>query len=291
MTTTNASRGILLMVLSMAAFALADTLVKLSASVLSPAQVLFYLMGGGLVMFAVMAKLSGHSLFDIRALGPVLLVRYCSEIIGMASMVLALTHVSLSTVGAITQATPILVAVGAVFFLNEKVSWRRWTCIAVGFTGVLLIVQPGAVRFDPSVLWVVSALFALSVRDLTTRMVPQDMPSTCLTTYTMIAAVPFAIIWVLYNGESLIPAETNWWVIGPMIVLGSAGYLLLIASLRMAEVSVVMPFRYTRIVFLLILGIVVFDEAPSLSMLLGAALVVASGIYMMWRQGQLDGAR
>ena len=291
MTTTNASRGILLMVLSMAAFALADTLVKLSASVLSPAQVLFYLMGGGLVMFAVMAKLSGHSLFDIRALGPVLLVRYCSEIIGMASMVLALTYVPLSTVGAITQATPILVAVGAVVFLNEQVSWRRWTCIAVGFLGVLLIVQPGAVRFDPSVLWAVSALFALSVRDLTTRMVPQDMPSTCLATYTMIAAVPFAIIWVTYNGESLLPAETNWWIVLPMILLGSAGYLLLIASLRMAEVSVVMPFRYTRILFLLILGIVVFNETPSPSMLLGAALVVASGIYMMWRQGQLDGAR
>jgi len=246
------------MIASMGAFAVADTLVKLSTSFMSTAQVMFYLLGGGLVIFALMAMVQKDRLMDRRALSPVLLIRYFAEIAGMVGMVTALASVPISVVGAITQATPILAAVGAVLFLNEKVGWRRWCSIIVGFIGVLLIVQPGATEFDYAVLWAILALFALSIRDVTTRLVPPDMASASLATYTMIASTPFAIGWVLYNGESLLPAGINWFVTLPMILLGALGYMLLIASIRIAEVSVVLPFRYSRI--------------------------IASGTYMMWRE-------
>jgi drug/metabolite transporter (DMT)-like permease len=281
------ARGIVLMVLSMGAFALADALVKLSASFMSPAQVLFFLMGGGLFLFAIMAIVLGEKLIDRRAFAPILLLRYFSEVAGMVGMVLALTYVPLSTVGAITQAAPILVVVGAVLFLDEKVSWRRWTSIVFGFVGVLLIVQPGAEGFDLAVLWAVVAMVALAIRDLTTRLTPHDMASTSLATYTMIAAIPFSLGWVLYNGESLIPAETNWYIAIPMICLGSIGYMLLITSIRMAEVSVVTPFRFSRIIFLLILGMLIFGERPSVLMLSGVTLIIVSGIYLMWREQRL----
>jgi drug/metabolite transporter (DMT)-like permease len=103
----------------------------------------------------------------------------------------------------------------------------------------------------------------------------------------MIAATPVTIAWVLLSGETLFPSNINWLVVIPMIGLGSVGYMLLIASLRMAEVSVVMPFRYSRIIFLLGFGILVFDEKPTVLMLSGAALIIASGIYMMWREHRL----
>ena len=291
MITDTRLRGIALMVASMGAFALADTLVKVSASVLSPAQVLFFLIGGALVLFALMALLQGDALFDRRVLMPVLLVRYASEVAGMIGMVTALALVPISTVGAITQAAPLLAALGAVVFLGETIGWRRWSCIACGFAGVLLIVQPGAVAFDTSVLWAVLALVSLSVRDLTTRLVPRDMASNSLATYTMAAAVPFAIAWVLWRGESLVPAETNWVVVLPMIVLGAIGYMLLIASLRTAEVSVVMPFRFSRVLFLMGLGVLVFDERPDALMLCGALLIIASGSYMMWRDHHVKQVR
>ncbi len=279
--------GILLMIASMAVFSVADTLVKLATSQLSTAQLMFYLLGGSLVLFTAMAKFQGDRLNDPRALAPVLLLRYLAEIVGMVGMVTALAKIPISTVGAVTQATPILAAVGAVLFLNEKVGWRRWASIIVGFIGVLLIVQPGAVAFDTNVLWALLALVALSVRDLTTRMVPADMTSASLATYTMAAATPVTIAWVLFNGESFFPAEANWLIIIPMVFLGSLGYLLLIASLRMAEVSVVMPFRYSRIIFLLIIGIVMFGERPGVWIIFGAGLIVVSGVYMMWREHQL----
>lgn len=280
---TNLS-GILLMMASMAAFAIADTLVKLSTTVISPAQVMFYLIGGAFVIFASMAIVQKDRLLDRRAFSPILLLRYLAEVAGMVGMVMALANVPISVVGAVTQASPMLATVGAVLFLNEYVGWRRWCSIIVGFIGVLLIIQPGAVEFDYAVLWAILAMTALSIRDLTTRLIPSDIPSASLATFTMAAATPFTIAWVLFNGESLLPATTNWFVIIPMTVIGAMGYMLLIASIRLAEVSVVMPFRYSRIIFLLILGIVVFGEKPGLLMLLGAALIISSGSYMMWRE-------
>jgi drug/metabolite transporter (DMT)-like permease len=246
--------------------------------------VLFFLLGGALIIFALMATLQGDRLIDPRAFSPILLLRYLTEITGMVGMVIALANVPLSVVGAITQASPMLAAVGAVLFLNENVGWRRWCSIVVGFIGVLLIVQPGAIEFDFSVLWAILALVALSVRDLTTRLLPADMASASIATYTMAAAVPFTIGWVLFNGESLLPDQINWLVIVPMVVLGALGYMLLIASLRMAEVSVVMPFRYSRIIFLLVLGVLVFGEKPDALTLIGASLIILSGTYMMWRE-------
>lgn len=277
-------RAILLMIASMSAFSAADTLVKISTASMAPSQVTVFLFGGGLIIFALMAILQGEDLLDSRALKPILMVRYVSEVAGLIGMVMALASVPISTVGAITQASPLLAAVGAVIFLNEKVGWRRWLSFAVGFIGVLLIVQPGGIEFEVSVLWALLAMVALAVRDLTTRLVPADMPSASLATFTMVAALPMTIVWVYFSGETLFPKTVNWWVVLPMIVLGSLGYMLLIASIRKAEVSVVMPYRYSRILFLLILGVVVFGEKPEPVMLLGAALIILSGVYVVWRE-------
>jgi len=272
------------MIASMAAFAAADTLVKLTTSVISPAQVLYFLISGALVIFFLMACLQGERLRDTRALSPILLLRYLAEVAGMVGMVMALAKIPISVVGAVTQATPLLATVGAVLFLQEKVGWRRWCSIVFGFIGVLLIVQPGAIGFDYQVLWAILAVVSLSVRDLTTRLVPEDMASTSLATYTMTAALPFTVGWVYFNGETLLPEQINWLVVIPMVVLGAIGYMLLIASIRIAEVSIVMPFRYTRIIFLLGVGVLVFQEKPDALMLIGATLIVVSGIYMMWRE-------
>ncbi|MEL6967495.1 MAG: DMT family transporter [Pseudomonadota bacterium] len=283
-TTNRTVPGIALMVVSMASFSLADTLVKFASASLSAAQILFYLNAGGLAFFFAFALFQREQLIHSGAFKPVMLVRYVSEVLGMVGMILALKYVALSTVGAITQAAPLLVALGAVAFLGEKISWRRWSSIAVGFTGVLMIVQPGGAGFELSVLWAVLAMLALAVRDLTTRMIPEGMGSGTLASYSMLATAPFALAWVFYNGDSLFPATARWTVVLPMVMLGSLGYMLLTFSIRMAEVSVVTPFRYTRILFLLVLGVVVFEEKPNALMLCGAALVIASGVYLMARE-------
>lgn len=284
LTNKNNAKGIVLMLFSMIAFALGDTFVKMSGSFLSPAQIMFFLISGGLILFALIAVAKGENLKEPRAFAPVLLLRYCTEMIGLLGMIMALTNVPLSIVGAVTQASPILVAVGAVIFLRETVSWRRWSSIAIGFCGVVLVIQPWGESLDYAVLWAVLALVGFSVRDLVTRLTPPDIASASLATFTMVAALPFTATWVLFTGEKFFPAEINWIIVGCMVILGSVGYLLLITSLRLGELSAIMPFRYSRIVFLLIFGVLFFGESPSLSMLLGSALVIVSGIYLMWRE-------
>ena len=154
----------------------------------------------------------------------------------------------------------------------------------MGFIGVVLVIQPGSQNLDYAVIWAVLALVAFSIRDLVIRLTPSDIPSASIATFTMIAAFPFTAAWVFFSGEKLFPPGIDWAVVSSMIILGSFGYLLLITSLRLGELSAIMPFRYSRIVFLLILGVLVFGERPTTSMLVGAALILISGVYIMWRE-------
>ena len=278
------SKGIILMLISMASFAVGDTFVKISGAFLSPAQIMFFLIAGGLIIFAIIAKFKGENLFDRRACSLVLLIRYCAEMVGLVAMIIGLTKIPLSVVGTVTQASPILVAAGAVIFFKEVISWRRWTSIFIGFVGVVLVIQPGGQNLDYAVIWAVVALIAFSIRDLVTRLTPPDIPSSSIATFTMIAAFPFTTAWVFLSGEKFFPPEMDWAVVSSMIILGSFGYLLLITSLRLGELSAIMPFRYSRIVFLLILGFLVFGERPTASMLIGATLILISGVYIMWRE-------
>ena len=269
------------MIISMASFAIGDTFVKISGAFLSPAQIMFFLIAGGLIIFAMIAKFKGENLLDSRAFSSVLLIRYLAEMIGLVAMIMGLTKIPLSVVGTVTQASPILVAAGAVFFFKEIVSWRRWSSIIIGFIGVVLVIQPGGQNLDYAVTWAVVALVAFSIRDLVTRLTPPDIPSASIATFTMIAAFPFTAAWVFFSDEKLFPPGIDWAVVSSMIILGSFGYLLLITSLRLGELSAIMPFRYSRIVFLLILGVLVFGERPTASMLVGAALILISGVYIM----------
>ena len=278
------SKGIILMLISMASFAVGDTFVKISGAFLSPAQIMFFLIAGGLIIFAIIAKFKGENLLDRRAFSPFLLIRYCAEMVGLVAMIIGLTKIPLSVVGTVTQASPILVAAGAVIFFKEVISWRRWTSIFIGFVGVVLVIQPGGQNLDYAVIWAVVALVAFSIRDLVTRLTPPDIPSSSIATFTMIAAFPFTTAWVFLSGEKFFPPEMDWAVVSSMIILGSFGYLLLITSLRLGELSAIMPFRYSRIVFLLILGFLVFGERPTASMLIGATLILISGVYIMWRE-------
>ena len=281
-------QGIVLMITAMAAFAVADTLVKVNANILSPPLVMLLLIAGSLLLFAFISVAQRQNLLDRRALAPMMLVRYAAEIVAMIGMVLALTHVPLSVVGAITQATPLLVVFGAVVWFDEKVGWRRGTAIGVGFVGVLLIIQPTADGFDVTVCWAVLATLGLAIRDLVTRLTPHDMRTSNLATYSMLAAMPVAVGWWMLTGKTTTLPDVNWLLVIAMISLGALGYVLLIVSIRQTELSIVTPYRYTRLVFLLGIGVLFFDERPNSLVLLGAGLIVVSGLYTLWRDRALN---
>lgn len=279
-------RPIGLMVAAMALFALGDMAIKLATQTIAPAQVLGAIgLFGGLI-FAAMTRAQGHKVLTADIWRPAVILRNLSEIVGTGSMVMALSLIELSTVAAILQATPLAVTLGAAIILREHVGWRRWSATLVGFIGVLIILRPGVAGFDANTLWAMLAMLALALRDLFTRLMPPTIPTLRVATYGMASMLPAGLLMLLMGQELQTMDLLVSLYVTLAIVVGVAGYWAITAAMRIGEVSVVAPFRYSRIVFALAVGAVVFGERPDAWMLLGVSITVAAGLYIFMREGR-----
>ena len=275
------------MVLAMLGFAIEDMFIKQMAGALPVGQIIAVLGFGGALVFAVVIRAQGRRVWDGEALHPLVLTRNALEIGGTVCFVTALARVDISTASAILQATPLAVTLGAALFLGESVGWRRWLAIAVGFAGVLLIVRPGTARFDPDALFAIGAVIGLGGRDLVTRAVPRGISSMKLSTYAFAALVPTGIVLMLVQGEGPVtPDRADTIRLVAAVFLGMAAYSAIVAATRIGDLSVVSPFRYTRLVFALVIGALAFGERPDGVTLAGAALIVCSGLYTLWREAR-----
>ena len=283
----NNPRGIGLMVLSMALFALGDAFVKLSTSTMGPGQVSFWLMGGAVLIFGALAIFQRVPLWDPGLISGPVLGRCVSEGIGTFGFITAFSLAPLATVAAILQASPLVVTMAAALFLGEKVGWRRWSAIVIGFVGVLLIVRPGTDSFEMSSIWAIIGTLGLSFRDFFTRIAPRNLPTSTLAAWTLLTVLPFTVIWSYAEGSGLMPKDPNWFYIAAMILFGAGGYFAITLSVRIAEIGAVAPFRYTRLPFAIGLGVIIFGDWPDVWMLAGSALILGSGLYAMLRERKL----
>lgn len=280
-------RGIVLMTASMAGFALEDMFIKSVSAHLPTGQILLVLGLAGACVFALMAARQGAAFWSRHALHPAVLLRNGAEMVGTMGFVTALALVPLSTASAILQASPLAVTLGAALFLGEKVGWRRWTAIGVGFLGVLIVIRPGMDTFQPASLWAVLGVIGLSARDLATRGVPRDVTTIQLSAWGFAAVGVLGAGMLAVTGGASLPAPPQAAQLCAALALGVASYWAMTTATRVGDVSSIMPFRYTRLVFALALGALVFGERPDLPTLLGAALVIASGLYTLARERRL----
>ena len=280
-------RGSILMVLAMLGFALEDMFIKQMSGALPTGQILATLGLGGCVVFAVICRAQGAALLQRDALHPMVLLRNVGEIFGTLGYVTAVVLTPISSASAIFQATPLFVTLGAALFLREAVGWRRWVAICVGFCGVLLIIRPGMEAFRPASLFAVQGVVFLGIRDLATRRVPATVSSMRLSTYAFGVTVPTGLILMAVMGEPFVrPGTLDTLRVLGSVVVGVLGYYALVAATRIGDMSHVAPFRYSRLVFALIVGVTVFGERPDAATLIGAAIIVGSGIYSALREGQ-----
>ncbi|WP_394153186.1 DMT family transporter [Loktanella salsilacus] len=280
-------RGSILMVLAMLGFALEDMFMKQMADALPTGQILAMLgLGGGLI-FAIVCWVQGQSLLSRDVLHPMVLLRNFGEIFGTVGYVSAVILTPISSASAIFQATPLFVTLGAALFLREAVGWRRWVAIGVGFCGVLLIIRPGLDSFQPASLFAVQGVIFLGIRDLATRRIPRTISSMRLSTYAFAVIVPTGLVLMAVMGDSFaMPSGTDSWRVAGSIAAGVLGYYALVTATRIGDMSHIAPFRYSRLVFALIVGTTVFGERPDLATLIGAAIIVGSGTYAAIREGQ-----
>lgn len=274
--------------MAMAAFALEDAFIKAASAIGMPTgQILIVIGIGGGAIFGALARRRGIALFTPVLLRPAVLARNVSEVIGTLGFVTAITTIPLATASSILQATPLVITMGAALIFAEPVGWRRWTAIGVGFVGVLIIIRPGLDAFDPWSITAVIGVLGLAGRDLASRAVPVAISNLQVATYGFLTLIPTGLILIAITGGAVWPDTTGWLLLLGAIAVGTAGYYSITAASRTGEVAVVTPFRYTRLPFALAVGWVFFAEVPDALTYVGAALIIASGIYTFLRERRL----
>ena len=278
-------RGAALMTFAMLGFAIEDMFIKLMSGALPVGQIILMLGIGGAAVFAALTLWQGTPLFSRLFLTRIILLRNLGELVGTLGFVTAIVLTPLSSASAILQATPLAVTLGAALFLQEQVGWRRWSAIIVGFFGVLLIIRPGLDGFDANSLFAVQGVVGLAIRDLATRRVPRTTSSMQLSFLAFLTLVPTGFILLQINGAPMVAPDLHLWgLVGGAILLGVASYYAIVAAMRVGDVGFVTPFRYTRLIFAMCVGVVVFAEQPDTLMLVGSAIIVGSGLFTVWRE-------
>ncbi|MFC0340049.1 DMT family transporter [Paracoccus niistensis] len=278
-------RAALLMVGAMATFAVEDAAIKALTMRLPVGQVLVTLGLLGMAVFWVLLRRAGGRLFTRALLIPAVLLRNGGEAVGAVGLTLALALTDLASASAILQALPLALVMGSALFLKEKVGWRRWAAILVGFAGVLLIIRPGAAGFQPQSALALVGVVGLAARDLATRRMPARVPSHQLSASAFAALVPagLALAWV-QGTPMLVPTQPE--ALGFLICMAFSvlGYAMMVGATRAGEASLIAPLRYVRLIFALLIAVAVFGERPDAATLAGAALIVGSGGFAMWRE-------
>lgn len=278
-------RGIVCILVSGAIFAFTDALAKVLTGEYPPGQILFFRSGFVLISIAVMVKLRG-GIASVRIRnwrGQV--VRGLMVAGTSLCFIIALKDAPLADLTALLFVSPLILTALAPFFLGEQVGWRRRVAVGVGFGGTLLIVNPSG---DVPLFGLLMGLMVpvlLSFSDIATRHLARTDTANAMMLFSngMMAAVGIALLpfgWVTpdWKGLAIFAAAGT--------LQGVAQYFLIYAFIY-GETVVVTPFRYLMLVWATLYGYLIFGTIPRLETFVGAAIVVASGLYIFFREARL----
>jgi drug/metabolite transporter (DMT)-like permease len=276
-------KGIILMIAAMGCLTLADLLIKITSQTLPIGQVMIIFGGGSIIIFWGLMSIKGESIRLSSFINPTVVLRNIGDLIAINSMCLALVYVPISTIGAIIQTVPLMVTAAAALFLGEQVGARRILAIFIGFLGTLFIIQPGAATFDIATTLVVIAAVGMALRDISTKLVPESFSTLLLSFYSCVLFILSGSVLLMITGGASVPDLDMIFKLGTMIALGSLGFFFMTGAVRLGDISVVIPFRYSRLLFSVAAGIFFLGEQVDAIMLFGSALTILSGLYI-WRR-------
>lgn len=283
---TKNTQGALYMAASMAGFSCSDALSKSVISVMNAGEIMF-LRGLFTSLFVYLLARHMGALRSWKViLQPMIALRILCEAAAAATYITALGMMPIANASAIQQAVPLAVTFGAVLFLKEQVGWRRWTAIAVGFIGVLIIIRPGPEGFTAAALLGIACMFVTAARDLATRCIDKDVPSLMVTVSTAISITIFgAALTGPFGGWQPVSATSLSHIfLASILVL--IGYQAVILAMRTGEISFVAPFRYLSLIWSTLLGLIFFGEMPDSWAIIGAIIVIGSGLYTFYRESK-----
>ena len=280
-------RAAALMTGAMALFAVEDVFLKHLAGTLPVGQALALSSAIATLIVWALVRARGLRLWTRDLLHPWVMVRNLAEGTCSVLFLAALALGDMATASGILQALPLAITLAGALFLGERVGLRRWLSILAGALGVALMVRPGTAAFQPASLLAVAAVVLLALRDLATRKVPVTIPSARLTAASFAAMVPAGLLWLGVEARPPVwPGTAQMALALGAVAFGLSAYVLMVAAMRIGTLPVVAPFRYSRLVFALILAVTVFGERPDALTLAGAAIIAAAGLAALWGEAR-----
>lgn len=286
MAVSPAVAGILWMLVAMSCIAIVDAFAKVLASDLHGSQIAWGYFFAIFLNLLIYARFRGHRLRSLaRSRKPLLQIgRAACLVLSLTALFVSLRYLPLAEATTISFTSPLFVAALAGPLLGEKVGWRRWSAIVAGMIGAVIVVRPGSELFSwASILPLVGAFWFALFQIATRKLGPVDNPLVTLA-YTsgggfllISAVIPF--VWS--------PASLEQWAL--LLGLGTIGvvaHLSMIRALSLGDASALAPLNYVRIVWALALGLILFGQFPDAVALLGGAIIVASGLYVFWREAR-----
>lgn len=276
-------RGIIALLMAISLFVGSDTLMKLAREI--------YPAGQAIALRAIFAITAGVVLVFLfreerllgKSLKPYVLLRGVIEGIVALTFMWSLGKLPLANITAILMASPIIIVVMAVLLGIENVGWRRSLAVLVGFLGVLLVIRPAPENFDiPAIVALISAVL-VAARDLLTRKIGSDIPATVVTLSTTVVVGAASLALGFF--ETWQPAwrlETLYLAVAAVLV--TIGSVLTVIAFRSADIGVISGYRYSVVVFAVLVGYLVWGDMPDTWALAGITLIVASGLYTLHRQ-------
>ncbi|WEX73833.1 DMT family transporter [Sinorhizobium numidicum] len=279
-----ARAGVLIMLLGMLMFSLNDVMGKWLVATYSVGQVVLIRSLAAAILLAPFLWINGpRKLIAIERPG-LQLARVVASTAEVFAFYFAVVYLPLADVMTYWLAAPIYVAAVSPFVLKEHVGWRRWTAIATGFAGVVIALEPSSQALTlPALISVLGSMFfafmMISGRSL------RGTPDTTLAFWQIVGAALAGLAWAPFDWTPLKPLDTA--LLGLLGVVAMLAHVLVNRALKLAETATVAPLQYTLLFWAIIFGWLIFGDTPRLSMVLGAGLIVASGLFIFFREQQL----
>jgi drug/metabolite transporter (DMT)-like permease len=278
-----ALRAGLFMVLAMGSFVANDTIVKLVGQSLPVGEIIMIRGAMAALILGLICAWKGLLPELPRIAQPSVLLRSLFDVIGTIAFVTALMHMQIANLTSVMQAVPLAVVLLSMVFLKEEVGWRRMAAIIGGFIGVLMIIKPSVASFNVYELLALLIVLAVAIRDILTKRIPARIP---------IFVIAFGnACFVTLGGTALALSQgVHWpepWQVGLLALAAcflSSGYLCMVTTLRVGDISGTAPFRYSVMIFAILSGVLVFGEFPDGIAMLGMGLIVVCGLYAAKRE-------
>ncbi len=272
------------MVLAMTTFVGNDALVKLASDALSAYQLIFIRGVFATIWILLLARGLGVSLRWEALTGRWVSARALVDAASTFAYLISLFHMPIGNAIAINMAAPLMITLFAVVVLGERVDARRWLAVALGFLGVLLIIQPATDGFNAYSILCLFATLLHCARDLMTRRIPTGVPSVVVTLATSLVVTVIAGIGTVSSGWQTVGTQTMFLIAAASLFL-AAGYYFIILSMRTGQISVVAPFRYSGLPIALLIGWLVWQDIPNFAAWVGILLLCSTGLYLLGRTG------